>query len=68
MAKKMGSLDMASWILCTVAAIHLGLVGAFNINVFDSVLGAGSVITKVIFVITGLLGLYSLKHMLMHKK
>jgi len=64
MAKKMNKLDMASWILCTVAALHLGVVGAFGYDVFSALLGTGSMVTRVVFVIIGLLGLYSLKHML----
>ena len=68
MAKKMNFLDLASWILCTIAALHLGLVGAFNYNVFDTVLGAGSMATRIIYAIIGLLGLYSVGHMLKHAK
>ena len=64
MAKKMSSLDMASWILCTIAALHLGVVGAFSYNVFTALFGVGSFVTKVIYIVIGLLGLYSLRHML----
>ncbi len=50
--------------MCTIAGLHLGLVGAFNYNVFDRFLGMGSMITKVIYIVTGLLALYSAWHMI----
>jgi len=68
MAGKMNFLDLASWILCTVAGLHLGLIGAFNFNVFDSVLGAGSIAERIVYIIIGLLGLYSVGHMLKYAK
>jgi uncharacterized membrane protein YuzA (DUF378 family) len=68
MAHKMNGLQMASWIGTTVAGVHLGLVGAFGFNLFDSIFGAGSAVTRVIYVLIGLLGLYSLKHMIFMKK
>ena len=64
MAKNMNFLDMASWILCTIAALHLGLVGAFGYDVFGKILGAGSTANRIVYVVIGLLGLYSLGHML----
>jgi len=63
MAKKMNFLDLASWVLCTIAAVHLGLIGAFNYNVFDKLFGTGMV-TRTVYIIIGLLGLYSVGHML----
>ncbi len=67
MAEKMKSLDVASWILCTIAAVHLGLVGAFAFNVFDAVFGVGSIITQGLYVIIGLGGLWSVRHMVRKK-
>ena len=61
-------LDMVSWFLSIAAFLHLGLIGAFNFNVFDSIFGAGSLITRVIFVIFGLVGLYTLGRLLTYKK
>ncbi len=68
MAHKMNILDLASWVLCTVAAIHLGIVGLFSYDVVGALFGANSIVTRVIYVVIGLLGLYSVKHMLTYKK
>ncbi len=62
MAKqKMKAIQMASWIATTVAGLHLGLMGAFNINIFDMFLG--TVVTKWLYILIGALALYSLWHM-----
>ena len=61
MAKKMNWMDMASWVLCTVAALHIGILGAFNYNVLEAVFGSAA---KIAYIIIGLFGLPSLWHMI----
>lgn len=63
MAKEMGALDVASWVLCTVGALNWGLVGALNWNLVDALLGAGSMLARVVYVLVGLGGLLSLVHL-----
>ena len=65
MAQQMKAIDIASWILCTIAAVHLGLIGAFNLNLLG-MLGAG--IARILYIIIGLGGLLSLWHMVTCKK
>ncbi len=65
MAKQMKALDIASWVLCTIAAVQLGLVGAFNFDLLG-MLGAG--IARILYIIIGLGGLLSLWHMVTCKK
>ena len=65
MAQQMKALDVASWVLCTIAAVQLGLVGAFNFDLLG-MLGAG--IAKILYIIIGLGGLFSLWHMIKHMK
>lgn len=62
MAEKMKTLDIASWLLCTLAAVQLGLVGAFG---FD-LLGLFGGLTKIVYIVIGLGGLLSLWHMIKH--
>ena len=64
MAEKMGSLDLASWVLTTIGALNWGLVGALNWNLVDALLGAGSMLSRVVYVLVGLGGLWSLVHMI----
>jgi hypothetical protein len=65
MAQKMKALDMASWLLCTLAGLQLGLVGAFNFDLLG-MLGTG--LARVLYIIIGLGALYSLWHMITYMK
>lgn len=64
MAENMKALDIAAWVLTTVGALNWGLVGAVNINVVDMLLGAGSMLARIVYVLVGLGGLLSLIHMI----
>ena len=48
---------LIGWILA-VAAINWGLVGLVNMNLVETLLGAGSMLTKVVYIIVGLAGAY----------
>lgn len=56
---KMNSLQMLSWVIITVGAINWGLVGIANLNLVEALLGAGSPLTQIVYIIVGLSGLYS---------
>ncbi len=64
MGENMKALDIASWVLTTVGALNWGLVGALNWNLVDALLGAGSMLARVVYVLVGLGGLLSLIHMI----
>ena len=65
MAKgKMKTIDMISWILCTIAALNLGILGIFNYNVLGLLGGA----MPIVYVIIGLAGLYSASWYFFNKK
>lgn len=49
--------QFVAWVL-VVAALNWGLVGLLNLNVIEAVLGAGSTLTKIVYIIVGLVGLY----------
>ncbi|MBI2337620.1 DUF378 domain-containing protein [Candidatus Daviesbacteria bacterium] len=44
--------------LVIVGAVNWGLVGLLNLNVVETVLGAGSLLTKVVYIVVGLAGAY----------
>lgn len=46
-----------AWIL-VISALNWGLVGLLNLNVIEAVLGAGSILTKIVYIVVGLVGLY----------
>jgi hypothetical protein len=68
MAEKMKNIDIASWVLCTIGAVNWGLVGALNYNLVDSVLGAGGAAARMVYILVGLGGLYSVWHMISYMR
>lgn len=53
----MNTKQLVGWVL-VVGALNWGLVGLLNLNVVELVLGAGSLLTKVVYLLVGLAGLY----------
>ena len=65
MAKgKMKAIDMISWILCTIAAINLGIIGVSGYNVLGLFGGA----LQIVHIIIGVAGLYSASWYFFNKK
>jgi len=46
--------------LASIGAINWGLVGMFNCNLVSYLLGEGTTLTKIVYVLVGISGLYSL--------
>ncbi len=53
----MDTKQIVAWVLI-IAALNWGLVGLLNLNVIEMILGAGSILTKIVYIIVGLVGLY----------
>ena len=58
--KKMSEIDWVAMILTIVGAVNWGLVGAFNFNLVDVLVGSWPVIVRIVYVIVGLAGLFVL--------
>ena len=56
----MRSLDIISLIIVIIGAIVWGLIGLFNWNLITAIFGDGTVITRIIYIIVGLAGLWQL--------
>jgi len=52
------ALDWIALVLVIVGAVNWGLVGLFNLNVVDSVLGSVGWLLKLVYILVGLAGLY----------
>lgn len=50
-------------ILVLVGAINWGLVGAFDMNIVSNLLGAGSSLEKIVYILVGASGLYMVYEM-----
>lgn len=59
--------QLVGWVL-VVGALNWGLVGLLNMNVVESVLGGGSMLTRAVYVLVGLAGAYKVYLMVGGKK
>jgi uncharacterized membrane protein YuzA (DUF378 family) len=55
----MNTLDWIAWVLVVVGALNWGLVGAFNYNLVEALLGFG-MLTQWVYILVGVGGLYFL--------
>lgn len=58
--KELIFLNIVAWILVVIGAINWGLVGFFNWNLVDAIFGAGSIVSRIIYALVGLAGLWSI--------
>lgn len=58
---------LVGWVLA-VAAINWGLVGLVGVNLVETLFGSTGVITKVVYILIGLTGVYKVYLMTMVKK
>ena len=56
----MGILGWIAFILVVVGGLNWGLVGFFEFNLVETIFGAGSVLTSVVYDLVGLSALYVL--------
>ncbi|MBI2330551.1 DUF378 domain-containing protein [Candidatus Daviesbacteria bacterium] len=63
----MNAKQLVGWVV-VIGAINWGLVGLLNLNLVESILGAGSILTKAVYVIVGLGGVYMAYGMVGGKK
>ncbi len=56
---KMSTLGWIAWVLVVVGALNWGLWGAFSYNLVETLFGMG-VITRWVYILVGLSGLYFL--------
>lgn len=59
-------MKLLGWVLA-IGALNWGLVGLFNLDLVAALLGAGSLLTKVVYVVVGAAGAYKL-YILVSKK
>lgn len=58
---------LVGWVLA-VAAINWGLVGLLGVNLVETIFGSTGIITKVVYILIGLTGVYKVYLMTMVKK
>ena len=53
--------DKIALVLIIIGAINWGLVGIFNFNLVDAIFGTMSVISRIIYALVGISGLWGIK-------
>jgi uncharacterized membrane protein YuzA (DUF378 family) len=66
MSKKI--IGMIAWVLAVIGALNWGLVGLFNFDLVATVLGAGSMLSKAVYILVGLSAVILIALKLMNMK
>ncbi len=54
-------IDTIALVLVIIGAIVWGIVGIFNFNIVDAIFGAGSILSRIIYILVGISGLWAIK-------
>lgn len=54
-------IDKIALVLVIIGAINWGLIGIFNFNLVDTIFGTMSIISRIIYILVGLSGLWCIK-------
>ena len=54
-------IDRIALVLVIIGAINWGLIGFFGFNLVDSIFGTMSIVSRIIYTLVGIAGLYSIK-------
>ena len=60
--------DKIALVLIIIGAINWGLIGFFNFNLVDSIFGSMSVVSRIIYALVGISGLWGIKLLFDSKK
>ena len=57
-------IDKIALILIIVGAINWGLIGIFDFNLVDTLFGVMSIVSRIVYTLVGISGLWSIKMLL----
>ena len=63
----MKALDIIALILVIIGAINWGLIGLFGFNLVDTLFGVASAISRIVYTLVGLSGLWCIKFLFLDK-
>ena len=58
---KMKVIDTIALALVVIGAINWGLIGLFNFNLVDTLFGIGSVLSRIVYTLVGVSGLWTIR-------
>ena len=57
----MKTIDIIALILVIIGAVNWGLIGLFEFNLVDTLFGAMSIVSRIIYILVGISGLWSIR-------
>ncbi len=63
----MKTVTVVALVLVLVGALNWGLVGAFDFNLVDALLGEGSALSRVVYVLVGLAAVWMIVDRMSHR-
>lgn len=54
-------IDKIALVLVIIGAINWGLIGIFNFNLVDTIFGVMSIVSRIIYILVGVSGLWAIK-------
>lgn len=54
-------IDKIALVLVIIGAINWGLVGIFNFNLVDTIFGMMSILSRIIYILVGISGLWTIR-------
>ena len=54
-------IDKIALVLVIIGAIIWGIIGIFNFNVVDAIFGIDSIVSRIIYILVGISGLWAIK-------
>ncbi len=66
--KKLNPLDWIALILVIVGGLNWGLVGAFQFDLVQAILGSIPILAKIVYILVGLAALYTIYYLVMVAK
>lgn len=54
-------IDKIALVLVIIGAIVWGIIGIFNFNIVEALFGSGSIISKIVYILVGISGLWAIK-------
>lgn len=54
-------IDTIALILVIIGAIVWGIIGVFNFNLVDAIFGTMSIVSRIIYILVGISGLWAIK-------
>lgn len=54
-------IDKIALVLVIIGAVVWGIIGIFNFNVVDAIFGINSIVSRIIYILVGISGLWAIK-------